>query len=288
MEDFVIPNTIYKTIVGSTAYGLNTTESDIDTKGICIKPKEMYFGLRNFEQQEFGADAVIYCLQKFVKMARDCNPNVVEMLYVEPRFILNINKFGKRLRENRELFLSSKARYSFGGYAFSQLKRIKGHRRWITFDQTPPNEEEFFKVKYRTVNGKSVKYTKFMEHDYDSAKKKYAQYLDWKEKRNPKRAVLEDKFGYDTKHAMHLMRLLRMGVEILEKGEVNVFREDRNELLDIRNGVWSYDKLVEKAEELAKRLDGLYDKTNLPNKPNDKEINKLLISITEEFLDEQK
>ena len=40
MEDFVLKNMIYKTVVGSTAYGLNTKDSDIDIKGICIEPKE--------------------------------------------------------------------------------------------------------------------------------------------------------------------------------------------------------------------------------------------------------
>src|ERR1039458_5020213 len=34
------------------------------------------------------------------------------------------------------------------------------------------------------------------------------QYNGWKAQRNPKRAELEAKFGYDTKHAMHLVRLM--------------------------------------------------------------------------------
>ncbi|AEZ66297.1 hypothetical protein phiTE_131 [Pectobacterium phage phiTE] len=36
--------------------------------------------------------------------------------------------------------------------------------------------------------------------------------------RNAARHELEEKFGYDTKHAMHLVRLLRMSQEILETG----------------------------------------------------------------------
>ena len=287
MEDFVIPNTIYKTVVGSTCYGLNTPESDVDTKGICIPPREVYFGMRNFEQQEFGADSVIYSLKKFVKLARDCNPNIIEMLYVDPKFILTMNKYGERLRENRELFISSKAKFTFAGYAFAQLKRIKGHRKWLMFDQKEPNQEEFFIKKSRLVNGQTIWYTKFLEHEHDAAKKKYSQYLNWKKNRNPKRAELEDKHGYDTKHGMHLMRLLRMGIEILETGKVNVLREDRKDLMDIRKGVWSYDKLVGEAEALEAKLDTLYDNSQIPKNPNDKAINKLLISITEDFLNEQ-
>ena len=43
MEDFVNKNLIYKTIVGSKAYGIDTPESDTDIKGITIAPKEYYF-----------------------------------------------------------------------------------------------------------------------------------------------------------------------------------------------------------------------------------------------------
>jgi hypothetical protein len=50
------------------------------------------------------------------------------------------------------------------------------------------------------------------------------------------RTELVDKFGYDTKHAMHLVRLIRMAKEILIEGVVHVYRDDREELMDIR--VW--------------------------------------------------
>lgn len=157
----------------------------------------------------------------------------------------------------------------------------------IMFDAEPPNEETFFKEKYRMINGKSVKYTKFMEHDFDVAKKKYEQYLTWKKNRNPERAILEDKFGYDTKHAGHLFRLLRMGHEILTTGKVLVYRPDREELLDIRRGAWSYEKVVHEAEKLEKELDSLYEKSTLQHSPKDKAIDKLLIEITEDVLNEK-
>ena len=93
MQDFVNKNLIYKTIVGSTAYGLNTPESDIDIKGITIAPKEYYFGLKNFEQQEIGKDCTIYAINKFVRLARDNNPNIIEMLYTDSKHILFMNKY---------------------------------------------------------------------------------------------------------------------------------------------------------------------------------------------------
>jgi len=288
MEDFVIPNTIYRTIVGSTAYGLDTEDSDVDVKGICIAPKDRYFGLKVFEQQEIeGKDEVIYSIKKFVKLARDVNPNIIEMLYVDPKHVLSKNKYGQRLIDNRHLFLSTKAKFTFSGYAFAQLKRIKGHRKWIMNEIKRPREQDFMVNKERKLDdGEIFRYKKFLEEEYKKVLAKYHQYLDWKKNRNIERAKLEEKYGYDSKHAMHLIRLLRMGKEILQKGEVIVSRPDREELLEIRNGKLTYDELIEIAESAEKELDSLYENSPLPKKPNDKEINKLLISITEDFLND--
>lgn len=69
------------------------------------------------------------------------------------------------------------------------------------------------------------------------------------------RAELEAQHGYDTKHAMHLVRLLRMGEEILSTGRVNVRREDADELMAIRKGALSYDQLLEQSETLGTRIE---------------------------------
>ena len=287
MEEFVNKNLIYNVVCGSNSYGLNTATSDVDKKGITIPTRDYFFGLKTFEQQELSPDETIYSLHKFVRLAFDCNPNIIEILFTDPQFILFINKYGQKLRDNRHIFLSKRARYSFGGYAFSQLKRIKGHRKWIMYKEKEPKEEDFWVTKYRPMpDGSTRSYNKFLEQEYKNAGKKWSQYLNWKKNRNPKRAEMEEKFGYDGKHAMHLIRLQHMGYEILKEGKVNVIRPDREELLGIRNGSWSYDKLVKYAEDMEKELDELYETSPLPKKPNYKAINNLLIEITEEALNE--
>jgi hypothetical protein len=79
-----------------------------------------------------------------------------------------------------------------------------------------------------------------------------------------------------------------MGYEILKNGEVNVLRKDQEELLAIRNGAWTYEELITQAEAMEKELDKLYEVSSLPNKPDYKAIDKLLINMTEEFLEENK
>ena len=58
-----------------------------------------------------------------------------------------------------------------------------------------------------------------VEKKYRAAMKHWDSYQAWKTHRNPARAELERQHGYDTKHAMHLIRLMRMGLEVLETGE---------------------------------------------------------------------
>jgi hypothetical protein len=76
-------------------------------------------------------DAGIYNVKKFIKLAAKCNPNIIELLFVNKSDLLYIDQYGKLLRDNAKLFLSARAKYSFSGYAISQLKRINTHRKWL-------------------------------------------------------------------------------------------------------------------------------------------------------------
>lgn len=276
---------IYETIVGSTAYGLNTPESDIDIKGVAIPGLEHIFGIHPFEQHEITADNTIFSLQKFVHLASNINPNIIEMLYTDETDIVFISKYGRYLRNNANLFLSKRAKYTFGGYAYAQLKRINGHQKWINNPQEQPKREDFVIIKDIILsNGAVKKVEKFLEKDYDAACNRYVQYLTWKKERNPERAKLEELFKYDCKHGMHLIRLLKMGIEILKEGKVIVKRiEDKEELMGIRNGKMSYEELVRYAESLMNDLETAYQKSDLPEQVNYKKIDRFLIMLQKEF-----
>lgn len=103
-----------------------------------------------------------------------------------------------------------------------------------------------------------------LERQYKSKQEEWRQYQGWLSSRNPARFTLESKHGYDTKHALHLVRLMRMAREILETGRVIVKRPDRDELLAIRNGVWTYDQLIEWAAAQDAALNEIYIASKLP------------------------
>lgn len=97
-----------------------------------------------------------------------------------------------------------------------------------------------------------------------------------------KRFKLVEKFGYDTKNAAHLIRLLKMGIEFLRDGLTIVYRTtDREELLSIKKGEWQLEAIKKYADKLFKQLEIEYKKSKLPDKSNNIKINKLLFEVFE-------
>lgn len=140
--------TLVLMIHGSTSYGTNTANSDIDVKGVAVAPMEYTHGfLHTFEQADKGftdLDCTIFELRKWMKLASDNNPNVVELLFTEPRFWLQSSELWERIYGWRELFLSKNCKHRFSGYAISQLKRIRSHREWLLNPpKAPPTRAEF-------------------------------------------------------------------------------------------------------------------------------------------------
>lgn len=103
------------------------------------------------------------------------------------------------------------------------------------------------------------------ERKYRAAMRHWEAYETWKSERNPGRAALEKQHGYDTKHAAHLLRLMRTGLELLETGELRVRRPDAVELIAVRDGALSYDDLLAQAAGLESRMGAAARTTSLPD-----------------------
>ena len=362
------------TIAGSRAYGMHRADSDVDVKGVAIPPRRYFTGyLHRFEQSDkpeqiavfapnlteaeqtivasTKLEGTVFNLVKFVALAADCNPNILDVLFCRDAEVRQMSVIGARLRENRDLFLSSKVKHTFSGYAAAQLKRVKSHRAWLLNPpkQAPTREEfglpnhtlipadhmaaanaavqtemgswgiNFSGVEESVVIDIQTRVSAYLtrvtagvedaewtvaahtiglsdnlihamqqERAYENAQKQWASYRNWQRNRNPARAALEEKHGYDTKHGAHLVRLLRMGSEILETGKVNVWRgiggtDDAEELSAIRAGAWSYDRLVGYAEDLDARLTRLYMEGALavPKHPDRNAIDDLCTDLVE-------
>lgn len=149
------PNTIYITRHGSWAYGTNIETSDEDFKGVAIPPAKYFHGFLNkFEQATFSApnpDITIMDLRKFVALAADGNPSVIEVLWTDPSDHVVVTAIGRLLLEGRDLFLSRKVKHTFSGYAIGQLRRIQGHYRWLKNPPAAPPSRADYGLPERTV-----------------------------------------------------------------------------------------------------------------------------------------
>jgi predicted nucleotidyltransferase len=237
----IIPSkTILLGYVGSIAHGTYIPKTDpncIDDKdimGICIAPKEAYFGLGSFEQKDIQQDewdSVVYEIRKYFRLLLKQNPNVISLLWLQKQDYIYASPDGELIIKNRDLFISKQAYHSFIGYAHGQL----------------------YKMTHNAHEG------------YMGAKRK----------------ELVAKYGYDCKNAAHLIRLLRMGVEYLVEGQLHVFREDAPQLKEIKSGGWELERVKAEADRLFAIAMTAYTNSKLPDKPDFKGAEKLLIEIIE-------
>ncbi len=301
MRDYTL---IFETLHGSRCYGLARADSDFDYKGIIVGPPGWYHGFQKSpEHVELGPDHFLFEIRKFCRLAANANPTLLELLFTDPEDHQVVTPAAERLLAARDAFVSKRVKDSFGGYALSQLKRIRTHRTWLL---TPPKSKPT-RVEFGLPDGPSAPAAQLgaadhletrgqleasdnflgvldRERRYKAARQTWGQYQQWLTHRNPKRAALEAKFGYDTKHALHLVRLMRMAIEFLETGRPLVRRPDREELLAIRDGAWSYQTLIERSEALNARIEAAAQNSSLPEKPDLGRLDSLCTKIVEEVL----
>ena len=116
---------IYRCVVGSRAYGLDSDESDTDRRGVYLAPAELQWSLFGAPEQ-FEDNATQSCfweLQKFLTMALKANPNILECLYSP--MVEKMTPLGAELVAVRKHFLSQMIFQTFNGYAMSQFKKIE-------------------------------------------------------------------------------------------------------------------------------------------------------------------
>lgn len=150
---FILTNTIALVNSGSAMYGSNTKDSDFDCVGIVIPPKECLFPHLTggyifgydtkpkhvFEQWiQHGVvnettgrdyDFTVYNIAKYLALAKDNNPNILEILFASQDCILHSTRVFEYLREHRKEFLSKKAWHTYKGYAFAQSVKMKSQTR---------------------------------------------------------------------------------------------------------------------------------------------------------------
>lgn len=113
--------------------------------------------------------------------------------------------------------------------------------------------------------------------------KDYREYWKWVSERNENRYNVNQQHGqnYDSKNMMHTIRLLQSCEQIFKTNSLSIRVENREELLEIKEGNWSYDAVMKKAQDLIKSIEYNYSLSKLPEFPDSKKTTKTLIEIRE-------
>ena len=312
---------MFLTLGGSYAYGTNIETSDVDVRGCAMNSKSDILGLSNFEQVvHTQTDTTIYGFNKLIGLLLNCNPNTIEMLGCKPEHYFYISDVGQMMIDNRSLFLSQKAVNSFGGYATQQLRRLQNalaHDKMCQAD----SEEHIRGAMERSLKAFSDRYSvfdkggielftddspredldrevfcnihidKFPARDFSVMINTLSNVIGNYEKLNHRNRKKDD--NHLNKHAMHLIRLYIMCLDILEKGEINTYRyDDRDFLLSIRNGKFQKEdgsyrqEFFDLVTEYEKRLKYAKENTNLPATPNMKRVEEFVMEVNRRAIDE--
>jgi uncharacterized protein len=308
-------NIILLTTGGSHAYGTDTPNSDLDIRGITLNSAEEILTMEYNDKpvEDRATDTVVYFLKQIVSLLLNCNPNTIEILGTKPEQLFICTEEGKLLRDNVQLFLSKKAAASFGGYAIAQLRRLQNA---LARDSYPQKEKEqhilssiqkqllTLSDRYRELTGDELKLyldssekEGFDEEIFMDISLKHYPLRDFKNVYSEMNNVLKD---YDklnhrnskkdelhlNKHAMHLIRLLIMGTEILEGKGVHTYREKEIPLLmNIRNSKYSYDEIFQLVDTFDSEFKYASQNTVLPDNPDYNKVQELIMEINRKVIE---
>ena len=116
---------IFEAITGSKAYGLDTSRSDTDIRGVFVLPKNLFYSLEYVPQvSDESNDIVYYELKRFMELLSKNNPNIIELLNVPENCILYKHEMMNKIKP--ELFLSKLCEQTFANYAYTQIKKAYG------------------------------------------------------------------------------------------------------------------------------------------------------------------
>lgn len=238
--------TILLTKAGSHIYGTNTKDSDTDYKGICIPPEEYYLGLKSINEYNKAGGK---------NFGERNTKNDIDIT------ITHINKFViqaiQGIPNNIDILFCRDEDIIYMDEFGKELREIR--------------DEFLSKEVFKKFSGYAL-----------SQKHK----LETKRNHGTGRKELVKQYSYDTKFAMHSLRLIFGATEILRDHTYHAYRSEseRKFLLDIRSGKFSLDEIFEIFEFYDNALKDIYNKSTLKEKPDFNKINNWLIQINKRAL----
>lgn len=248
---------------GSRLYGTNTPESDYDYRGFIVPPFEYLVGLSNFQHSinQKSEDTVIYSLKRFFELLILGDPTTYEILFAPEPNIIERSEVGNLILRNRSLFACKQFARRIRGYAQSEWRKVTGTQ--LVPIKRKPNEDEVVE-NIRQVfhpqkeNMDEIIRLLFLDHPRETRPAR--------RKLGAKRKEQIERYGYCTSSACHTIRLLGQLKELMKYGKITFPRPNAKELLAIKQGEYSLDKVVDLYEALLIRVSEAEKDTHLPDR----------------------
>ena len=306
-------------VTGSYGYGTNREGSYVDFRGITLELPPDLIGFTEFEQfEDRKTDTVIFGFNKIMKLLLGCNPNTIEILGIDEDEYIIKNEIGQSLLDRKVMFLTKRAAASFGHYADAQLRRLQNS---IARDSMSQPDREGHKI--RSVGHALDDYNRRSETMTGGVTKLYIDetvteglekeiFIDGELKHYPLRKYNEmmntmmnvvkeyDKIGkrnnkkddlHLNNHAMHLLRLFMMGIDILENKVIRTRRpDDELELLKaVRDGQFMKNSvLTEEFYKVVSEYEQMYAEaernSKLPDNPDMEAVEKYVLDINRRII----
>ena len=249
-------NILFEGVQGSNAYGVAVNESDFDMIGFCVPPKDLIFPHLAGQISGFGRQKKRFvCYQKHHIFDRDARGGKGRQYDLNCYNIVHFFNLAMEMNPNMaaSLFLPAECitHTSIVGNMVREKRHIFLHKgAWHRF--------------------KGYAFSQLAKMSTKSPEE------------GSRRAAIVKEYGYDTKFAYHLVRLLYEVEQILTTGDLNL-RRNADELKSIRRGEWTEQQVREFFAKKEKALERIYEEsTVVPWGPREDEIKQLLLDCLEE------
>lgn len=151
---------IMDAIVGSTAYGLNTKKSDVDTRGVFVLPMEERIAYGAIDRVADEKNNHEYWeLAKFLDLLRSGNPQALELLNSPERCILKGKEYFDMIP--KQIWVTRACATSYFEYAKQQLRKARGFNKKINKPQ-PERAPRVLDFCYVASGERAIQFREFL------------------------------------------------------------------------------------------------------------------------------
>jgi predicted nucleotidyltransferase len=245
----------YLTVMGSMAYGCNEDDSDLDVYGFCVPPKDDVFPHLRGEVPGFGRQT-----KRFEQY--------------QEHHLVDPDARGGRGQE----------------YDLSVYSIVKYFQ--LAMENNPNMVDSLFTARECVVHSTPLAemvrerrklflhkgcWHKFRGYAYAQMSKLEGK----KPEAGSRRAEYIERYGYDVKYAVHLVRLILECEQALVEGDIDL-RRHSDLLRAVRRGEWSQTRVLDWFTEKEKALEPLYhSSTAIPYSPDEPALKALLMECLE-------